>query len=314
VIRPAALGPGSRVALVAPAGPVASGAVDAAVERVRELGWDPVLGAGARGRHGFLSAPDGARLADLEAALYAPDVDGVWMLRGGYGTMRILERVRWERLAERPKPVIGFSDNTAVHLALQRAGVVSFHGPHAAAAELPSFALEGLRAVLERPHPAGPVPVPGGAAARETIVGGSAEGILLGGNLALVAALLGTAFAIQPRGAILALEEVGEPAYRVDRMLTQLHLAGVLSELAGIALGGFTECPDAPGAGLPEPMEVLRERLSGLGIPVLAGLPFGHLPHHWTLPLGVRARLDSSEQTLEILEPAVEPRNPERTS
>jgi muramoyltetrapeptide carboxypeptidase len=312
VIRPPALFPGARVGLVAPAGPVAPGGIERALEHVHALGWEPVLGPNARGRHGFLAAPDEARLADLEAAMAAPDVHGIWMLRGGYGTMRILDRVRWEIVAERPKPIIGFSDNTALHLALGIAGLASFHGPNAAAPELPAFARQGLRALLEGDAPAGEVPEPAGAPARETIAPGVAEGPLVGGNLAMVAATLGTPYAIRARGAILVLEEVGEHAYRIDRLLTQLRLAGVLDEVSGVALGAFSKCPDEGLDGIPHPSDILRERLAGLEVPVLSGLPIGHISDQWTLPLGVRARLDATAQTLEILEPAVTSRNGRR--
>ncbi|MGI9181351.1 MAG: S66 peptidase family protein [Longimicrobiaceae bacterium] len=305
MIRPPALRAGARVALVAPAGPVPAEAVDDAVERVRALDWEPALGRHARGRHGYLSGTDAERLEDLNEALRSTDNDAIWCLRGGYGTMRLLERVEWEALVRRPRPLIGFSDNTALHLAIHRHGVVSFHGPHPAAAEFPPFAEAALLAALTRPEPAGALPFPAGWPRPETIVSGSAAGPLVGGNLSLIAATRGTPYQIQSEGAMLCLEEIGEAAYRLDRLLSQLHLAGVLRSVAGIALGAFTDCTDMRTAGMPSPLEVLRDRLAGLRIPVAAGLPFGHIPESWTLPLGVRARLDASARTLELLEPAV---------
>ena len=305
MIRPPALAPGARVALVAPAGPLAEGAVDRAVARVRDWGFEPVEGAHVRGRHGYLAAPDAERAADFDAALRDPSIDAVWCLRGGYGTMRIVDALDWDALARHPRPVIGFSDITALHLAIQRLGIVSFHGPHPATAELNPFSRGGLVRLLTSAEPAGVLPFPAENGRAEAFAGGAAEGPLVGGNLSLVAATLGTPYQVRAEGAILFLEEVGEPAYRVDRLLSQLRLAGVLGSVAGVALGAFTESPDEGAEGTPQIAEVLHDRLADLGVPVAFGFPFGHVDDNWTLPLGVRARLDADAGTLELLEPAV---------
>jgi muramoyltetrapeptide carboxypeptidase len=305
VIRPPALRPGARVALVAPAGPLAAGAVERAEARVRAWGFEPVVGEHARGRHGYLAAPDEHRAADFNAALHDPSVDAIWCLRGGYGVMRILGEIDWDALARRPRPVIGFSDITALHLAIRRLGVVSFHGPHPATEEMTAFSADGILRALTDPSPAGVLPIPD-ARRIETIAGGAAEGRLVGGNLSLVAATLGTPYAVRAEGAILFLEEVGEAAYRIDRLLSQLRLADVFDGVAGIALGGFTECPDEGAAHLPSIAEVLHDRLRDLDVPVACGFPFGHVDENWTLPVGVRARLDANAGTLELLEAGVE--------
>jgi len=304
MIRPPALRPGSRIALVAPAGPLAEGAVDRAIGRVREWGFEPLPGAHVRKRHGYLSAPDADRADDLNAALRDDSADAVWCLRGGYGVMRILPRVDWDALARRPRAVIGFSDITALHLGIQRLGIVSFHGPHPATQELNDFSRDGLLRALTNADAPGLLPFPAGAPPAAAITGGVAEGRLVGGNLSLVAATLGTPYAIDGRDAILFLEEVGEAPYRVDRLLSQLLLAGVLDGVAGIALGGFTETGDE-SAG-PTVLDVLHDRLGGLGIPIAHGFPFGHVDDNWTLPVGARARLDAGAGTLVVIEGAVE--------
>lgn len=306
MIRPPALRPGARVALVAPAGPLPEGAVDRAVERVREWGWEPVTGDFCRGRCGFLAGTDDERAADFQEALRSPDNDAVWCLRGGYGTMRILGRIDWAPLVERPRPLVGFSDNTALHLALFRRGVVSFHGPHPATPELPEFSRDGLLRVLTSAEPAGTLPFPAGGPRRaDTLSAGVAEGPLVGGNLALLAALAGTPWALRAEGAVLFLEDVGEPSYRVDRMLSQLLLSGALEGVAGIAVGAFSESPDEGKPELPSAAEVVAERLAPLGVPIAFGFPFGHVDESWTLPLGVRARLDAGAGMLALTEPAV---------
>ncbi len=302
MIRPPTLRPGSRVALVAAAGPIPQGGVDRAVERVRALGWEPVAGQHCRGRAGYLSGSDAERAADLNGALRDPSIDAVWFLRGGYGTMRILDAVDWPALARHPKALIGYSDNTAVHLAANAVGVVAFHGPHPHPPAFPDFARDGLLRVLTSTEPAGVLPSAAGGRA-ETLRGGVAEGPLVGGNLSLLSATMGTPYAVQPEGAILFLEEVGEQPYRLDRLMAHLRLAGVLDAVAGIAVGGVTETPGDDGDALAR--AVVQDALGGLDVPVAIGLPFGHFDDNWTLPVGVRARLDADAGTLALLEPAV---------
>jgi muramoyltetrapeptide carboxypeptidase len=305
VILPPLLEPGDRVALVAPAGPVDEAKIRTAVERCRYLGLEPVPGPGLRGRTGYLAGPDHARAADLQSALQG-DVSGVWAVRGGYGTLRTLQHVELGGLRERPIPFIGFSDNTAIHLALLRLGVLSFHGPHAGAEHFPAETESAFRAVIMDGGVPGPLPQPVGLEP-VTVVPGRAEGPLVGGNLALLAATCGTPYQPDTRGAILFFEDVGEMLYRVDRMLMQLRLAGLLDRVAGIAIGEFTEMLDpvvADGAaGEPSLQSLVADVLSPLGVPVVMGLPFGHGAQNWTLPLGARARLDASRGSLEILEP-----------
>lgn len=296
----------SRVALVAPAGPLPPGAVERAAARVSEWGWEPVVGENARGRLGYLSGNDDARAADFDAALRDPHNDAIWSLRGGYGVMRIVDRLDWGALAARPRPVIGFSDNTAIHLAIQRLGLVSFHGPHPATELFNDFSRDTLFRVLADDAPAGLLPFPEDSPGRaDTIAPGVAEGPLLGGNLSLLASTVGTPYAIRAEGAILFIEEIGEAAYKLDRLLSQLRLAGVLDRLAGIAIGAINEMPDAGRPDTPTAAEVVRDLLGGLGIPVAMGFPFGHVEDNWTLPMGIRARLDADAGTLELLEAAV---------
>lgn len=314
LIRPSRLAPGSRVALVAPGGPLlerddlARGA-----ELCRALGWEPVPGPYAGARHGYLAGTDDERLADLNAAFRDESVQAVWALRGGYGTTRILPRVDFEALARRPKAVIGFSDLTAlVNAVVERAGVVAFHGPMARAPLTP-FSAGHFRRVLTEPVPAGQCPVvapPAGVLVpREgrllTLVPGVAEGRLVGGNLSLLQCLLGTPFQPDLDGALLFLEDVHEDLYRVDRMLAHLRMAGVLDRVAGIVVGRFTDMNRHMADGALGFDEVLATYFEPLGVPVAAGFPIGHVDDQWTLPVGTRARLDASNGWLELLDAAV---------
>jgi muramoyltetrapeptide carboxypeptidase len=299
MIRPPRLRPGSRVILIAPAGPVSDERIDIALDRCARLGLEPVLGRSARARFaGYLAGTDDERIADLRTAIADDDIDGVWALRGGYGTMRLLAHVDLAPLAARPRAYIGFSDNTAVHLALLARGVVSFHAPHAGGDSTP-MAEECLRTVLFHAEAAGTLPLPDGPAP-VPLMAGTAEGPLVGGNLALLAAMCGTPAPPVARDSILFVEDIGEAAYRLDRAWMQLLLSGALDGVAGIAFGRFSDCGTADELG-----ELLHRLAAPLGVPVLMDLPIGHEPDNWTLPLGVRARMDASRGTLELLEPAV---------
>lgn len=298
MIRPPRLRAGSRVALVAPAGPVAEERVAIALDRCARLGLKPVLGRFAQGRHaGYLAGTDDERRADLAWALTAPDVDAVWALRGGYGTMRLLARTELAALRDRPRAYIGFSDNTAVHLALHARGVMSFHAPHAGG-DLTALAERCVERVLFHDKPAGVLELPADRPPL-TLRRGVAEGTLVGGNLAILAAMAGTPAPLRARGAILFLEDVGEASYRLDRAWTQLLLSGALDGVAGLAFGRFTDC------GGSELLDLLRDFADERDVPAVAELPIGHEPDNWTLPMGIHACLDAETGTLELLESAV---------
>ncbi len=299
---PGALRAGQAVALVAPGGPVSGRRIAAAERRCRALGLEPVLGGAVHGRLGYLSGEDAARAEDLARAVADPAIAAVWAVRGGYGAMRILDRVDLRPLRRMPKPFIGFSDNTAIHLALDRLDVVSYHGPHAGAQEFPAWTEACFRRILFDGGGAGALPADDEAERPTTLREGVAEGRLAGGNLALLAALCGTPYALRGRGRIVVVEDVGEPVYRIDRMLVQLELAGCFDGAAGLAFGQFTEVDTRADE---RPLgDVLRERASAIGVPAVAGLPIGHGARSWTLPLGVRVRLDADARTLELLEPS----------
>jgi muramoyltetrapeptide carboxypeptidase len=299
MIRPPRLRPGARVALIAPAGPVTQERLDIALDRCARLGLVPVPAAAVRSRHGgYLAGSDDERLEDLRWALTAPEIDAVWALRGGYGTMRLLDRIDLAPLVERPRAYIGFSDNTAMHLALLARRVVSFHAPHAGG-DASALAEQCFRDVLFDARAAGVLPLPV-QPATITLRKGVAEGPLVGGNLAILAGMCGTPGAPVARGAILFVEDIEEPAYRLDRMWTQLRLAGALDGVAGLAFGRFTDCRDRDSV-----RALLQQSADAAGVPAVMELPIGHEPDNWTLPLGVRARLDAARGTLELLEPAV---------
>ncbi len=254
-----------------------------------------MVGAHATERLGYLAGHDRDRLNDLNRALRDPKMDGIWCLRGGYGLMRIIESVDYEALTRMPKVIIGFSDVTALHAAIQtRCRLVTFHGPHARE-PLTDFSRDSFqRAVSERVDSGGTAPL-----ARE-LNAGTATGRLVGGNLSVLSSLAGTPFAPDLTDTILILEDINEPVYRVDRMLQQLKLTGTLGGCRAIAFGEFTKCPDDAGAGGRKLDDVLSELAHSLGIPCLAGIPVGHIPDQWTIPLGAVATLDTAARSVNI--------------
>ncbi|HSG88174.1 MAG TPA: LD-carboxypeptidase [Pseudomonadales bacterium] len=305
---------GMTIGLLAPASPVAEDEdVHAAIDRIRSLGFRVKAGAALFERSAYLAGSDAARAADFNDLARDRDVDALFCIRGGYGAMRILPMIDYEALRARPKILLGYSDITAllnaVHL---RTGLVTHHGP-IAAANFTDYSLGEFHKVLMKP--AAPVQI-GAAPPFEAkpgvidvdnrltrITGGRAEGRLVGGNLSLVAGLLGTPFEPDFEGAILFLEDVDEAPYRIDRMLTQLWLAGRLQQCAAIAFGKFTDA-DYDGNTL-SVEQVLRDRCEPLGIPVLKGLMIGHIDDQTVVPVGARARLDVDAGTLTLLEAAV---------
>lgn len=261
------------------------------------MGWEPVVGAHVRERKNYLAGSDEHRLADLNDAANDESIDAIWCIRGGYGSMRLLDGLDYDAWRRRTRALIGYSDITALHSAIgRRADLITFHGP-TARAELTPFSIAMLKQAVAA---GGPYVLT--AQDGETLHPGRARGRLVGGNLALVASLVGTPYAAPLEGTILFVEDVNESVYRVDRMLTQLWLAGGLSRVAGIAFGQFTEIPVAAGAhDESRPLsELLQEFADQCGVPCIANIPIGHVGDQWTLPLGAMAELDADRKSLAI--------------
>ncbi len=313
-ILPPKLRPGARVALLAPSGPLLEhDHLTRGAELCRALGLEPVLLPNAANSHGYLAGTDDERVADLNAALTDRAIDAVWCLRGGNGMNRIVDRIDFAGFAARPKVVIGYSDITILLLALTtETGVVTFHGPMARFA-MPAFSRHHFELVLMRdgapgllqPVRADPDTLVPARGRIVTVVPGRASGPLVGGNLTLLQALIGTRFFPDLRGAILFLEDIGEDLYRIDRMLGHLRLAGALDTVAGVAIGHFSRMRHATvecALGLDE---VLRKYFPLRHIPVAYGFPIGHVQEQWTLPIGVMAELNATKGELTLLEAGV---------
>ena len=290
LLRAPRLRVGDRVAVVAPAGPVLPERLEAGLSVLRSWGLDVVLGehvVGGDRRWEYLAAEDAARAGDLMRAWCDPNVSALVCARGGYGVHRMVDLLDWPALAKAgPKVLVGFSDVTALHQAFAaHLGMSTVHGPVVTSLGAgDDESRERLRSLLLDPVPGLSIT----PTAARTVVGGQADGVLVGGNLALVAAEAGTPNRMPAAGSIAVLEDVDEPAYRLDRLLTQLLRSGWFDQVHGIVLGDFT------GGVTTETLDDLaRDRLGALGVPVVAGAAFGHAARNLAFPLGVRAHLDA---------------------
>ena len=305
-LKPRVLEAGDRVALIAPSRPSSADAIGRAVHHIEQRGYEVVCGSHIEARYGYLAGSDEQRASDLNRAFEDRRTRAIICCRGGYGSGRILDRVDYDLVAANPKILVGFSDTTALQLALLRkAGLVSLTG---ALADLDirrggesSSTLRSLWKALESVEPLGLVP---SKADRVHVWNpGRRSGRLLGGCLALVCSLLGTDYQPDFRGAVLLLEDNGEDPYRIDRMFNQLRLAGILGQISGLALGRFRDCftmATPPDSFTLE--EIVRDHLEGIQIPVVANLPYGHYRTRVVLPLGVNAVLDADARSLQITE------------
>jgi muramoyltetrapeptide carboxypeptidase len=292
VIVPRLLSRGDVVRVIAPASPFDPELLAQGLVALRDrLGFVPRHREDMFTRRRYLAGDDARRADEWREAVADPEARAIFCARGGYGTMRILPAVDPAPLLAAPKILVGFSDITAIHAVLNRAGLATVHGPVLTQlGRAPQAAVDHLAALLTRAPAADPSapPAPGAGLEGTAVVRpGVVEGPVLGGSLTLLAHLCGTAFQPSLAGAILAIEDVDEKPYRLDRYLTQLRLAGALQGVAGIALGQFTQC-DALGV---EGVEVMRDWAAELGVPAALGFPFGHEDANFALPLGARARL-----------------------
>jgi muramoyltetrapeptide carboxypeptidase len=302
LIRAGRLRPGDRVAVVAPAGPVVPERLDRGLAVLESWGLSVGVGEHTRGVHerfGYLASDDAARADDLMRAWCDPEVQAVFCARGGYGVQRMVDLLDWESIAAAgPKVLVGFSDVTALHQAFAaRLGLSTIHGPVVTSlgtgddesrAHLRSLLFDPVPGVALTPSPV------------ETLVGGRAEGVLVGGNIAMLASEVGSRNSLRAAASIAVLEEIGEEAYRLDRLFTQLLRTGWFDEVLGVVLGTFTDC------GLPASVrDLVVDRLVPLGVPLLWGAPIGHADRNLAFPYGVPAVLDADAGTLVLREAAL---------
>jgi muramoyltetrapeptide carboxypeptidase len=314
LIKPPRLRRGDVVGLVAPGGYTSDPSIEKAVQHIEALGFRVRPGTYLRDVWGNYGGTVAARIADLHAMFRDPEVKAIWAIRGGSGCISLLRHLDYRLIRTHPKVLLGYSDITALHLAIHRhAGLVTFHGP--VASSTPSdYSTEHLLSVLMDPRPTYTIPMSPDNDRRaleepwyatRTVHAGVAEGPLVGGNLSLVSALAGTSYAADFTGGLLFLEEVNEEPYRIDRWMTQLDLAIGFDKAAGVMVGICENCGpqgDGPSLTLDATLDV---HLQPLRVPAVTGYSFGHIRNQFTLPVGIRGRLDTAARTVTLLEAGV---------
>lgn len=334
IIKPHRLEPGMTIGVIAPSGSIRNlQPLEAGVIHLQDMGFNVRLGKSVRSRYGFLAGHDADRLADLHRMFSDPKIDAIQCARGGYGTSRLADSIDYDLVRNNPKIFIGFSDITFLSLAFwKQCRLVTFSGPMVnftfGDATPRPFSIAGWERTLCTGKPAGSIWQLHEDRNYRIIRTGAARGRLMGGNLSLLAASIGTPYELDTRGKIVFMEEIEEQPYRIDRMLTQLLCAGKLRNAAGIVIGRNVPHPEcaaleetaakskppkimpAPRRKVPDSYEqtmddIFNEHLRDLGIPVMSGLPFGHIKDLGTLPIGVIAAMDTRTGELAIEEPAV---------
>lgn len=317
IIKPKALKKGDKVALVSPASNIEEAEdLNIASDIMRWLGFDPVIGKNVMNQYGYLAGKDKERADDLNEMFARKDIAGIFCVRGGYGTMRMLPYVDYDMIKKNPKVLIGYSDITALLQAIYvKTGLVTFHGP-VAGSTFNDYTMEYLNRAIFRNQEIGLIKNPETPANKVELENriikinkGKGSGILIGGNLTLLTSLIGTPYDVDYKDKILFIEEVGEEPYRVDRMLTQLWLSGKLGQLSGIVIGKMTDVKSSdykPSFHSTLSLEeIIRTRIEPLNVPAVYGYMIGHIKDKVTMPIGVNATLDVDKGTFSITENAV---------
>ncbi len=307
ILKPPPLEPEDTIGIVSPSGRVKGKDLQGGIEYLRQRGYKVKVGKSAYGSKGYLAGGDDQRAQDINDMFCDPEVKAIFASRGGYGSTRILDKIDYDLIRRNPKIFVGFSDTTALQLSIFRyTGLVTFSGV-LAAVDMKDAKMNGLtEKTLWDLLTKGRIDIIEGL---EIMKGGSAEGKLLGGCLSIMCSLLGTAYQPDLKGAILFLEDVDEAPYRIDRMLTQLSLSGLLQQVSGIILGQFQDCFDRDESSEVEELslkDMVDDLMCDLNIPILSDLPYGHFASRVVLPIGVNARIDGNTGKLEITESALD--------
>jgi len=297
LIKPPRLRPGDLIGIISPAGPVDESELQPDLELLESSGFRIHIAPHVYDRQGYLAGDDEARLSDLHGMFQDRKTKAIFCARGGYGTLRLLDKIDYDLIRENPKIIVGYSDITALLMAINKeTGLITFHGPMVRGlSALHDNSRESLFRLISSNQPVSFSPMAG-----NPLIVGRATGPLIGGNLSLICHLIGTPFLPSLEGSLLFIEDKGEPLYRIDRMLTHLALAGQLKGIAGLIGGEFIKCGDPSAVD-----DLLNTAASELEIPLITGFPIGHGLKNTALPLGIPARLDADSMTLSTLEPCV---------
>lgn len=310
LIKPPRLRPGDKVGLVSPAtAAFETEPTKIWIDALESLGFEVVLGDNYYDRHGYFAGEDAARASDINSFFAEPGIKMIFA-RGGWGAPRVLPLLDYDMIRANPKVLLGYSDATALITAVHvKTGLVTFHGP----SPLNTFSSEHFRRVVmngEHYTMSNPTFITENTLVQtdnliQTIRGGKATGKILGGNLSLLTAVTGSEYLPDWEGSILFIEDVDEAVYRIDRMMTELSLSGVLKKIRGFVFGRCTECDPGSGFGSLTMEQMLAEHIVPLGIPAFSGSMIGHIDEQFTIPLGIDVEIDADAGSIRMLEPAV---------
>lgn len=297
VIKPPRLRQGDRIGVISPAGPVSESDLQPGLRMLKSSGFKVYLAPHVYNNTGYLAGDDEVRLKDLHDMFLDPKVKAIFCARGGYGSLRLLDKIHYDLIKENPKIIVGYSDITALFMAIyEKTGLITFHGPMVR--DLSYNSGRNWDSLLRLLSSAKSLEL--SMTEKAALIPGRAKGPLIGGNLSLICHLVGTPFLPCLDGCILFIEERGEPIYRLDRMLVHLGLSGHLEHLAGLITGQFEECGDTAAIN-----GLLMDIVSDLNIPLATGLMVGHGQKNLALPLGLKAELDTDRMTLSFMEGGV---------
>lgn len=307
-MKPKSLKQGDTIGLIAPSSPIGEKKAQNCIDWVKSVGYAVKWGESIFGGRGYLSGSDELRAHDINMMFGDKEVDAIFCVRGGYGSMRLLDGIDYELISKNPKIFIGFSDITALHTAFfQKAGLTTFHGPMVAGyakKDLDDLSRDYLDRALMKAEPLGDIINPPDIPIR-VYNGGCASGKVVGGNLSLLSDTMGTPYEIDTKDKILLIEEVGERPYKIDRMLQHLQLGGKFKDAAGIIIGDWAECEPEEGKESLTIDEIIEDIVVPCGKPILSGYKIGHCSPNITIPIGALGYINCSELRFAITESAV---------
>ncbi|MDR2950105.1 MAG: LD-carboxypeptidase [Prevotella sp.] len=315
--KAARLCPGDKIGMTAPAYLLSEDALQSSIENLQHLGFEPLYSDKILGKHGYFSGTDKERAEDFNNMIKNPEIKGIIFAAGGYGCTRILDMIDYKAIKKNPKVIMGFSDDTAlINTIYRKTGLITFHGPVAKIFDSEYSRKQFMDVVM---YPTDRYTIESSSDdllkafdekiyERYTITPGKVRGELVGGNLTLFSAMMGTPYQINLKNKIVMIEDVGEEPYRIDRMLTQLIASGELAKARGIVFGVNNDCDISEKTNAPNSFtlrEVIEDRIKPLNIPAVHGLSFGHISNNFTFPIGIEAELDTMSMTIKLMEKAV---------
>ena len=313
IIKPKRLKSGATIGLVTPSGPITEQQLEKTVQNIEGLGFKLAYNrTRLLAKKGYLAGRDISRADEINRMFDNEQIDGIWAVRGGYGATRILDMLNYKVIRQNPKVFIGYSDITAIHQAIfKKTNLVSFHGP-VGASEFTDYTKKYVMQLISETsstvkieHSAQNEMLEDNTYSSYVINSGIAEGQLIGGNLTLAASLVGTPYDVSYKNKLVFLEDIGETPYRIDRMITQMISAGKFDNIKGIILGVFLDCETKEFNNSLTLKEMFQDRFSRFNIPIIYGMSFGHISNQFTLPLGIKARLNTEDKSITLLESAV---------